>query len=361
MSACGPYTICPFNAAHRIIDGRIQRHILKCRKSYPKDIKVTCPFDATHVLNPEEYEHHLLTCISNGNVMCYRMTLEPGKQLGTVLLEDACNVQTDVISDEDWSGNNPTYNALAVSEAKNVMRSAVGLSKSKKKQFKRSERERIAQIENEHNNTTDVSSIIQKQPVVELETPLRMPKNVAKAIYLDQTLDYSDKDIYIGDLVSKLRKVDLKKDSSLLEENVSTINNSFSQESHKENSANNIYSDKNSNSARSSQESTSKKNINMTRNDVKSCEKSKETDTKNNSIRQYLNKERTKRVNLQIAATIEEARKISTGRGFTIAYQKIRSEINESNKEDISLDHYKSVFGYEENENDDTDDASQET
>ncbi|XP_078035375.1 uncharacterized protein LOC144469229 isoform X2 [Augochlora pura] len=356
MNAFGAYIRCPFNESHRIIEGRIQRHILKCRKSYPADIKVTCPFDATHVLNPEEFERHVLTCVSSGNVKCFQMSLEAEQQVGTVSLEDACNAQTDVIVDEDWSGNNPTYNPVAVAESKNVLRTVVGLSKSKKKQFKRSERERIAKIENKHNNTVDDSSFTQKQTVTS-EAPLRIPKNVAKLISLKQSQNHSDNDICIGDLVSKLKEIDLEKDSTLLKENVSSTSNSSSQEGHKENSANNTFSDKNSNSSRSNQESTSKKKINMTRNDVKSCEKSRETDKKHNNISQYVNKEKEKCINLQMAASLEKAKKISTGRGFTIAYQKIKSEIEQDNKGDMSLDHYKSVYGYDEDKDDDTNNA----
>lgn len=355
MSFFGSYFPCPFDNSHRILCTRIQKHIVKCRKNYPKDIKLQCYFDATHVLNPEEFEHHLSICSSSGNIRCFKQSLEPEQKLGTKSLEETCKVQTDTICDEDWSGGNATYNPITASESKNVMRSVVGLSKAKKIQFKQYERERIAMIEKKHNNTIDNKSFTQKEPV--FETPLRKPKNAAKATSLNQTSDNKDKDVSFEHLLTKLREVDLEKDNTLLEKNVSIKNNSSSGENSKENSANNI-SNENS-SLRNGQESISKKKLNMTRNDVKNNEKPKETDTKNNSIHQHLNKERNKHINSRLATNVEVARKISTGRGFTIAYQKIKSEISKEQGESASLDHYNSVFGYDEDKNDNNDVTSQ--
>ncbi|XP_076659443.1 uncharacterized protein LOC143362848 [Halictus rubicundus] len=354
MNFFGPYIPCPFDKSHRIIVGRLEKHLFKCRKNFPKDTKVSCPFDARHMLDQEEYEHHISTCPSSGNVKCYQQSLEVEKKVG-IPIQATCNVQTNSLCDEDWSGGNVTYNPIAASEGKNVLRTVVGLSKAKKIQFKHYERERIAMLEKKNNNTIDDKSFTQKQP--KLEEALRVPKKAAIAMSLDQTSDDKDGEDQVGDLLSKLKKVDLNKDSTLFEKNVSMTNNSCSQESSKENGANNISSE--NSFSLSSQESISKKKINMTRNDVKSCEKPKETDNKNNSIHQHLNKERNKHRNSRIAANFGDAKKISTGRGFTIAYQKIiKSEMSQAQGENTNLDYY-SLYGYEDDKGDNHDSASQ--
>ncbi|XP_076283105.1 uncharacterized protein LOC143210270 [Lasioglossum baleicum] len=353
MNFFGPYMRCPFDESHRILDGRLQKHLVKCRKNYPKDTKLHCYYNATHVLNVDEYEHHISTCPSSGNIKCFQTTIGEEQKVGTVPLEELCKVQTDIVCDEDWSGGNVTYNPIAASEKKNVMRSVVGLSKAKKSQFKQYERERIAMIEKKENNTIDNKSVSKK---LELEEPLRKPKNAAKAISLDKTLgDKDDKEAYLGHLVSKMKEVDLKKDSTLLQKNVSITNNRSSGENSKENSANNSLSE--NSSLRGGLESISKKKLNMTRNDVKRYEKPKETDAKNNSIHQHLDKEINRRVNTKI--TMDTARKISTGRGFTILYEKVKNDTLQSEGDNTNLDHYRSNFGYGEDKNDDNDGTSQ--
>lgn len=341
MPFIGPYSRCPFDESHTIIDGRLQKHLVKCSKNYPKDTMLHCFYNATHMLTPEQYMHHLANCPSSGNVQCFQTIIGDAQPVGTVPIEELCKVPTEPICDEDWSGNNATYDPIAASADKNVIRSAVGLSKSKKTQFKLNERERIAKIEKKENNTL-VNKSFTKKPVLEL--PLREPKNAAKGIPFDET---SDTDI--EHLLVKLKKVDLKKDSTLLPKNVSIKNNSSSGENSEENAANNIPSENSSLSG--GMETISKKKLNMTRNDVKSYEKPQETDAKNNSIHQHLNKERKKHINSEIS--VDEVRKISTGRGFTIAFQKIQRNICPGKTANTSLDHYNDVFGYEEDKDDD--------
>lgn len=74
-------------------------------------------------------------CPSRANVICEQYVLGQDEQdIGIISLEDACNVQPN-ISNEDWSGNNPTYNPVKQTEDKNIIRLPIAMSKSEKKNF----------------------------------------------------------------------------------------------------------------------------------------------------------------------------------------------------------------------------------
>lgn len=47
---------CPYDRHHQILMSRMQVHLTRCRKNYPKAKKVTCPFNVTHVLNEPELD-----------------------------------------------------------------------------------------------------------------------------------------------------------------------------------------------------------------------------------------------------------------------------------------------------------------
>ncbi|XP_015439738.1 PREDICTED: uncharacterized protein LOC107194608 [Dufourea novaeangliae] len=333
MAAFGPYTICPFDKSHHIIDGRIQTHLVKCRKNYPKDAKVMCPFDTVHMIDPEEYEHHLSICPTSGNVRCYENSFEPEISKGTVSLKDACNQQTNTLDDEDWCGSNPTYNPLVASETKNVVRTAVGLSKAKKKQFKHSERDRIAKLEKNQSKTSiHKNSFVQKQP--DLEAPLRVPKKAAKAMSYNQNLNKVHNKSYIDNLVSKLKEVSLEN------------NNNTLQKGSQESSANNTFDEKSNGTLQNGKKNASKE-IKVIHNNIKAEKKPLEPKIQNNTLHQTLGKGKNIRVNSKIAATFGEARKVSTGRGFTIAYQQIKSEIS-NNQESGNFEDLSAMFFDEE-------------
>lgn len=52
----GELVECPYNKAHQLLKSRIQTHLIKCRKSYPKVQKVQCPFNVTHLINEPELD-----------------------------------------------------------------------------------------------------------------------------------------------------------------------------------------------------------------------------------------------------------------------------------------------------------------
>lgn len=47
---------CPYNKSHQLLKSRIQTHLIKCRKDYPKAHKVQCPFNVTHMINEQELD-----------------------------------------------------------------------------------------------------------------------------------------------------------------------------------------------------------------------------------------------------------------------------------------------------------------
>ncbi|XP_046492411.1 uncharacterized protein [Neodiprion pinetum] len=67
-----PVVTCPYDKYHRIALSKIQMHIVKCEKNYPKGYKQTCPYDATHRLFEHELTDHIQNCPQ-------RMVLEPEK------------------------------------------------------------------------------------------------------------------------------------------------------------------------------------------------------------------------------------------------------------------------------------------
>nr|XP_031831503.1 uncharacterized protein LOC116426551 isoform X1 [Nomia melanderi] len=347
MSFFGPYTICPFDKYHRIIDGRLQKHIFKCSKNYPNQ-RATCPFNANHRLKPEEYEHHLSVCPTNGNVICYQMSLESEKEIGTVSLQSACSMETNVCYGEDWSGdNNVTYDPLTASETKNVFRPVIGLSKAKKKQYKNYERERIAKIEKHNTNgSIDSKSFIKKES--ESESPLRVPKNASKAMYFRD--ESTDDKISFEDLISKLKETKVEDDSNIKPEKyVSTANNTSLRRDSTGNTTNNNITN---NDVKIAEKQKVKKEIKETKETNK--ETNKETKA-NISLYEYLYNKRIIQVNPKMSATFREAKKISTGRGFNIVYQQIKSEVSQNQGQDTTLEHYNNVFGYDDDKNDNND------
>lgn len=167
-------------------------------------------------------------CPSRANVICEQYVLGQDEQdIGIISLEDACNVQPN-ISNEDWSGNNPTYNPVKQTEDKNIIRLPIAMSKSEKKEFRQFERDRILFLENNNNisnNNSKISIIKQK---TDFDEPLKAPKQLPKAILCNQDLT--------NYLISKLNKVSIDIDNSYnssRKENL--ISKNISDEEEKEN------------------------------------------------------------------------------------------------------------------------------
>ncbi|KOC70207.1 Gametocyte-specific factor 1 [Habropoda laboriosa] len=339
MNSVEAYITCPYNKSHRILKHRFQTHLYKCRKQHP-DMKVVCLYDATHMLDTAEFEHHMSVCPSSGNIKCYQNVLEAENNVGTVSLEEACAMQTNTL-DEDWSGNCVAYDPLTASETKNVIRTTVGLSKSMRKQFKQRERDRMSSLQTtSYNNSSNEINILEKQTYS--EQPLRKPKNAAKAISCVQSSSTDD-------LASKVEELSIKKNNSLTNKNVSKDKQNVS---NKENNAiticRNIFAtEENISEVKGdykmntfiSQKNESEKQENYKKTSIQTG------DFKKNDFESL----KTLQIKPKIANNLYgEVRKISTGRGFTIAYKNLNSSILKSEKDNENSKDLSSVYGYDD-------------
>lgn len=305
---------------------------------------------------------------------CYKYVLEPKQKVGVVSIEESCSLQSNVL-DEDWSGVNPSYDPLVASQNKNIIRTAIGLTKSGKKKFKREERERICALENNMNNgnssnSTGASHVTKS---TNSEQPLRVPKKAAKAMLLSQNDCFSD-------LTTQLKHVSIEQNSSLKKTNVLTMSNSShsSVDSLKTNTSSmlNILSNSKGISVEEQAKSDYKEsrdtdttcldNLKVNKevpkekhvlavNSLKKHDDNKGTAIKKAALLRPSNKqnclESRNAINLNSKITEKlygPAKKISTGRGFTIAYQYLNKSFAEAEERKENSGDLASVRGYDE-------------
>ncbi|XP_026754799.2 gametocyte-specific factor 1-like [Galleria mellonella] len=71
-----PFVTCPYNACHRVSRSRIQAHLVKCQKNYPKlDI---CPYNATHRMSSDEMKQHVKICTNRSSFFLKEKPLVTG-------------------------------------------------------------------------------------------------------------------------------------------------------------------------------------------------------------------------------------------------------------------------------------------
>lgn len=296
-----------------------------------------CPYNATHMLDPLEYEHHLHVCPTSGNVVSSIVSLGEEREVGIISIEDACNLESDTLEDEDWNGSCPTYNPEAATANKPVVRMAIGLSKARKKQFKQQERERMASLESNANASS--SQVVTTQKQLELEKPLRPPKKAAKALSCGQSGSIAS--VSISDLISKLKEVSVEKTTESLFEPSITLDEEKENISTKSANTSMVQGNSNTSVLNTNDISVSSPQK-PTQNVSQNLPKEKETESR-----------KVLRMNPRMAANLcGEVKKISTGRGFTLAYQHLKAEISKNQGADKSTDDFKVLYGYEENEED---------
>ncbi|CAL7950887.1 unnamed protein product [Xylocopa violacea] len=297
--------------------------------------------------------------------------------MGTIPLEQACNLETNTIN-EDWSGNYPSYDPLLESENKNVLRTKIGLSKAKKKQFKQTERDRILILEKNNGNDSNVS-IIEK--TIDFDQPLRAPKNVPKAVSYTEN-DSIDKvtsaleSTSINETSNSLKKKNItilnnnspkkvsSQTSSLRNRNINTYNVSLISENISEQDKENISAKEKIPFAMNYSIPTTVTNDSKVKDEFESnaCQgsslkmqgHSKETKIQKDSVQPNVTKEYSikSRNDVHLNSEMVEklygaVRKISTGRGFTMAHQFLNSTLSQTeNTEDRkNLD---VLFGYDD-------------
>ncbi|XP_051163990.1 uncharacterized protein LOC127283258 [Leptopilina boulardi] len=197
---------CPYDKSHRFLKSKRQYHLVKCRKNHPcdKSQMKTCPYDATHIINEVEFAYHINNCSESGKVVNFIQSMETTRCVGAVPISDVVNVFVPPVQ-ENWDNDPPekTYDALAAAMSKGVSIPEVGLSKSKKKSFIKSERLRIKNLEDNgviFNPTTKTSKNQnfedeQTDALDDMETPLRPPRSKAAAVSICSNTDYIDESL----------------------------------------------------------------------------------------------------------------------------------------------------------------------
>lgn len=336
MNIIDSYVTCPLEVSHRILSSRLQTHLYKCYKNFPKDTKIKCIYDATHILDFDEYEQHLEICPSSGNVRCYNTILEPVRNVG-IPIQQVCSLQTNTTEDEDWYGNNPSYNPLAASEKKNVIRPAIAMSKTEKKKFREYERQRLLSLEKENNEKSfdKCNSSAQKQ--IGCDEPLRIPKNIAKAVSYDLNASTSSvisrlKDISINsnnDIPDSENSCKLNLNSSKTNADIKTISpqNNNSQLKQKEDIPN-VKKDTCASSQNMKMKDDTLGPINS-KTSVNTLKENLETHNIKQKPNKYYTSESQNGIELGVQRGIlhGEPKKVSTGRGFILAYQRSGSDV----------------------------------
>ncbi|CAG5106952.1 Protein of unknown function [Cotesia congregata] len=121
-----PYLTCPLDEVHRIRKSRMQCHLTKCLKNHQLMDKIKCPFNPLHIIYPNEMTHTIDT---------------------------------------------PAYDPIQANIDNPLFRTLNCESKSKRKEFRFRERQRIAAIEAEKGKKI-VESTPEQRPVRELK-PIR--------------------------------------------------------------------------------------------------------------------------------------------------------------------------------------------
>lgn len=394
MNSIEVYVTCPYDKTHRIRKSRFQLHLMKCAKNYPKNYKSICIFDSSHRIDPEQFEDHVAECPSSGHIRSQFISFESEKDVGTFLTEDTIKSECFTKTKEECTSSGQTfrYDPMAATEDRDILRIPIGLTKSQKKQFKEYERARIAALrKNKDTNNALQENIVRKK--TDLEEPLQAPKQPSKAILCDKEFN---------GLVCKLDKINMEDNSnSSKQENIFVINNSCKVAEFEGNSLRNNTIDTNNISfiSRNSFNENDKKNVsNEEDNAAMSTKdffevKQNILDTKNDfKMNTYVSQGNTSRVqndniqennfqpnlnggnssksqnvigsNQKMATKFweakglnsrmtpkfyGEAKKITTGRGFTRVYQYLNSSMKEENLEEPKdTKNLSSLYGYEQ-------------
>ncbi|XP_066263089.1 gametocyte-specific factor 1 homolog [Euwallacea similis] len=134
--------MCPYNSSHYIRKGRMDMHLVKCRKSHQSSDKFAiCDFNSTHRIPEPELPYHHHYCPSRKVIeldICVEESL--------VIRQSKSNVQeaSTVPIDSSWDDVNvPTYNPKAYCESRPIIRRLDTESAAIKRNFRLAERQRF--------------------------------------------------------------------------------------------------------------------------------------------------------------------------------------------------------------------------
>ncbi|KAK4878835.1 hypothetical protein RN001_011341 [Aquatica leii] len=94
--------VCPFDKTHCIAQSRLQRHIIKCSRNFPKHF--VCHFNALHrFLTKEEQVQHIMLCPNKSFTQPWRYVSRSEKNWSSSAPVHTPNAQTFNMELEDWS------------------------------------------------------------------------------------------------------------------------------------------------------------------------------------------------------------------------------------------------------------------
>ncbi|XP_015113039.1 gametocyte-specific factor 1 homolog [Diachasma alloeum] len=176
MAAMDPLVICPYDPAHEILKSRLQFHLVRCAKNHEFQDKEVCPYNAVHIIDKIHFQDHLVTCPDYREVQSFRFKTDDKELHGIVSMDEVAQAHSrPVIGEEDWDNDvyHQTYDPIKNSEGKPLVRSLIGASKAKRREFRMRERMRMAQFVDE--KPTPESSEV-KPDAKKSNEPLRPPK-----------------------------------------------------------------------------------------------------------------------------------------------------------------------------------------
>ncbi|XP_052861670.1 gametocyte-specific factor 1 homolog [Anopheles cruzii] len=146
---------CPFNRAHQIPEERMQRHLIKCKKQYPKVKMLQCPLNSTHLMPTEEYMTHIQLCRDRSLVETFRNVVKPATNSGQLVQGVVQPTKPDAPSsaplcpdEESWDDMAaPAYNPTRYCIENKVIRKAFHLTPSEKRDFYEQERIRHEELD----------------------------------------------------------------------------------------------------------------------------------------------------------------------------------------------------------------------
>jgi len=152
-------TTCPYEPSHQITVGRIQTHLIKCRRNHPTTNHVICPYNASHHIPKPEEKFHMANCCDRKIVELakYNWQLDNpgfhgncdppfGSSANRPQSKDPQDFMTDL---EDWVSSGTridSYNPQKHCEKLDVLRRLQGATRSERKKFSAAEKIRHEEL-----------------------------------------------------------------------------------------------------------------------------------------------------------------------------------------------------------------------